>query len=205
MIRFVPNILTMLRLVLSLVFLGMVLYMPKLQASPERSCFIDWAFVLFVVAGLTDIVDGKIARKYNASSKFGRILDPLVDKVLVCGAFVCFAIIGQPKLFDISGWALTAIHWGVAAVIIAREVTITILRQIAESRGINFAAMPAGKLKMFVQSFTIGTILVKMSHVPDAAWGNWITILALIASAAITVFSALPAATHFVKSSKSQI
>jgi phosphatidylglycerophosphate synthase len=55
--------------------------------------YLDIAFILFVVAGLTDIVDGTIARKLNVASKFGRMLDPLADKVLVCGAFICFAII----------------------------------------------------------------------------------------------------------------
>ena len=92
MIKFVPNILTMARLVLALVILGMLLYIPtyqKHETAAVVSCYIDWLFVLFLVACLTDAIDGKIARSYNVASKFGRMLDPLVDKVLVCGGFIC--------------------------------------------------------------------------------------------------------------------
>ncbi|OHB53432.1 MAG: hypothetical protein A2Y07_00020 [Planctomycetes bacterium GWF2_50_10] len=195
MIRFVPNILTFIRLALSLVFLAMVLYYPAFEsAEPAKSArYLDWSFVLFIIAALTDIIDGKIARKYNASSKLGRMLDPLVDKVLICGAFICFAIIGQPRLFNLSGYPLLAIQWGVAGIITAREVVMTIIRQIAESRGINFAAKPAGKLKMFVQSFAVGTIIVKMAHFPEAAWANWFTFVILVFAAIITISSAISA------------
>jgi CDP-diacylglycerol---glycerol-3-phosphate 3-phosphatidyltransferase len=195
MIKFVPNILTMARLVLALVILGIILYIPTYQTHESAaavSCYIDWLFVLFIVACLTDAIDGKIARSYNVVSKFGRMLDPLVDKVLVCGGFISLAIIGEPKLFNFSPLTLIIIQWGIAGIITLRELVMTIVRHIAESRGINFAAVAAGKLKMFVQSFALGTILVKMAHFPDAAWGNWLTLILLIASAAITVVSAMP-------------
>jgi CDP-diacylglycerol--glycerol-3-phosphate 3-phosphatidyltransferase len=195
MIKFVPNILTLARLVLALIILGMLLYIPtyqKHETAAVVSVYIDWLFVLFLIAGLTDIIDGKIARKYNASSKFGRMLDPLVDKVLVCGGFIALAIIGEPKLFSFSVTTLAIIQWGTAGIITLREVVMTIVRHIAESRGINFAATAAGKIKMFVQSFALGTILVKMAHLNDAAWANWLTLIMLIASAAITVISAVP-------------
>jgi CDP-diacylglycerol---glycerol-3-phosphate 3-phosphatidyltransferase len=191
MIKFIPNILTLMRLILTVVFLVMILYIP---ATPYKHSvlYIDAVFVLFVIAGLTDIVDGKIARMYNASSKFGRMLDPLVDKVLVCGGFICLAVIGQPRLFNFSTTMLAIIQWGIAGIITLREVVMTIVRHIAESRGINFAATPAGKLKMFVQSFAIGTILVKMAHFVEAAWGNWFTLIVLIAAVTITIISAMP-------------
>ena len=82
MLRFIPNILTFGRFVLTIVFLVMILYTPAPEAE-NRALFLDIAFVLFVIAGLTDIVDGMIARMYGVTSKFGRMLDPLVDKVLV--------------------------------------------------------------------------------------------------------------------------
>jgi phosphatidylglycerophosphate synthase len=88
---------------------------------------------------------------------------------------------------------LFIIQWVVAGIITLREFVMTIVRHIAESRGINFAATAAGKIKMFVQSFTIGTILIKMAHLNDAAWANWLTLIMLIASAAITIISAFPA------------
>jgi CDP-diacylglycerol---glycerol-3-phosphate 3-phosphatidyltransferase len=195
MIKFVPNILTVARFVLALVILGMLLYVPTYQRHETAavvSRYIDWLFVLFLIACLTDAIDGKIARKYNVSSKFGRMLDPLVDKVLVCGGFIALAIIDQPRLFDFSARTLAIVQWGIAGIITLRELVMTIVRHIAESRGINFAATPAGKLKMFVQSFAIGTILIKMAHFSDAAWGNWFTLVVLIAAAVLTVVSAMP-------------
>lgn len=188
--KHVPNMLTFIRLGLTVIFLGMILYSPRLA---DRSFFLDVAFVIFVVAGLTDIVDGHIARRFNASSKFGRMVDPLVDKVLVCGAFVCFAIIGVPRLFDWGPVTLAIIQWLVAGILILRETYVTVLRHLAEARGINFAAVRSGKIKMFIQTFAIGTVLVKTAHVPDALWGQWFTIVTFAAMIAITVYSGLTA------------
>lgn len=188
--KLVPNILTFIRLGLTFIFLAMVLYWPRVT---DRPWFLDIAFVIFVVAGLTDVVDGHIARRWNATSKFGRMIDPLVDKVLVCGAFVCFAIVGVPKLFGWGPTPLAIVHWGVTGILLAREVYVTVLRHMAEARGINFAAVRLGKIKMFVQIFAIGTVLIKVAHVP-AAWGDWFTIVVFALMVAITVASGLQAA-----------
>jgi len=190
MLRFIPNILTFGRLALTIVLLGMILYSPQAE---DEAFFLDIAFVLFVFTGLTDIVDGKIARKYNVTSKLGRIMDPLVDKVLVCGMFLCFAIIKEPKLFTLGERLLAVIHWSVFSIITAREIFVTALRQIAEARGVNFAATASGKLKMFLQSFAIGTVIVKIAHVKDAAWGNWFTSVVFILMLISTVVSGLRA------------
>jgi CDP-diacylglycerol--glycerol-3-phosphate 3-phosphatidyltransferase len=187
--KFVPNILTFIRLGLTFIFLAMILCWPRMVGRPW---FLDIAFVLFVIAGLTDVVDGHIARRWNATSKFGRMIDPLVDKVLVCGAFICFALIGVPKLFDWGPTPLAVVHWGIAGILLLREIYVTVLRQVAESRGINFAAVRLGKIKMFVQIFAIGTVLIKVAHVP-AAWGHWFTMVVFILMIAITVASGLQA------------
>ena len=192
MVKLIPNILTFGRFVLTIVFLIMILYSPSVDAT-GRVLFLDIAFILFLIAGLTDIVDGKIARMLNVTSKFGRMLDPLADKVLICGSFVCFAIIGEPKLFDLTGVLLTIIHWLTAAALILREVYVTVLRHIAEARGINFAATVSGKIKMFLQSFAIGTVVVKMAHVQTAAWANWVMSMVLLLMLIVTVFSGLRA------------
>jgi len=195
MVKQIPNILTFGRLVLTIVFLIMILLSPRFYAEGERSFpgFLDFAFIIFVIAGLTDVIDGPIARRLNVTSKFGRMLDPLVDKVLVCGAFVCFAIIGEPKLFDFNPTTMTIIHWSVAGVIILREVYVTTLRHIAEARGVNFAATFSGKIKMFLQSFAIGTVIVKIAHVPTATWGNWFTTVTFAIMLIVTVISGLRA------------
>jgi hypothetical protein len=102
LIKYVPNALTIGRLVLTVVFLAMVLLAPDTGVE-GTSNYLLVAFILFVVTGLTDIVDGKVARMYDVTSKFGRIVDPLADKFLVCGAFICFAIVGQPTLNKVAG------------------------------------------------------------------------------------------------------
>lgn len=198
MLKQIPNILTFGRLVLTIVFLAMLLYLPRVA---DRTPFIDVAFTIFVIAGLTDIVDGPVARKLNIATKFGRMLDPLVDKVLVCGAFVCFAIIGQPEfLFNWSATTLNIVRWAVAAVLIAREGYVTILRHAAEAKGIDFRAVASGKIKMLIQSFAIGTVLIKAAHVRTANWGHWFTIITFIIMLIATVASGL-AATRRVKPS----
>jgi CDP-diacylglycerol--glycerol-3-phosphate 3-phosphatidyltransferase len=190
MIKLIPNILTFARFALTVVFLVMILYSPSTE---NKSLFLDIAFIVFVAAGLTDIVDGHIARKLNVASKFGRMLDPLADKVLVSGAFICFAIIGEPKLFDLEPITLAFIHWLVVGILVAREAYVTTLRHIAEARGINFAATFSGKIKMFIQSFAIGTVIIKTAHVRTATWGYWFTTVTLAVMLTITVISGLMA------------
>jgi CDP-diacylglycerol--glycerol-3-phosphate 3-phosphatidyltransferase len=190
MLKQIPNILTLGRFVLTVVFLVMLLYSPQVQDKPF---FLDIAFALFLIAGLTDIIDGKIARSLNVASKFGRMMDPLADKVLVCGSFICFAILKEPKLFSFSPTALAVIQWSVAGVLILRELYVTVLRHVAEAKGINFAATASGKLKMFLQSFAIGTVIIKMAHVQTAAWGYWFTTVTYLLMIAATVISGIRA------------
>ncbi len=195
MLKQIPNILTMGRLVLTIVFLAMILMAPPYYAEGEVSFpgFLDIAFILFVIAGLTDIADGIAARRLNVTSKFGRMVDPLADKILVCGAFTCFALIGQPRLFELGPASLAVIHWLTLAVLVAREAYVTVLRHIAEARGINFAATKSGKIKMFLQSFAIGTVIIKMAHVQTAAWGNWFTTVTYVLMLTVTVISGIRA------------
>lgn len=190
MLRLIPNILTFGRLILTIVFLVMILYSPYVA---NKAVFLDVAFVLFVVAGLTDIVDGIAARRFNVTSKFGRMVDPLADKVLVCGTFICFALISEPKLFGFGTGTLAVIQWSVAGILIAREAYVTALRHIAEARGVNFAATTSGKVKMFLQSFTIGMVIIKMAHVQTATWGYWFTTVTFVIMLTVTVISGLRA------------
>jgi CDP-diacylglycerol--glycerol-3-phosphate 3-phosphatidyltransferase len=195
MLKLLPNILTFGRLVLTIIFLVMLLLAPPYYANGEVPFpgFLDIAFILFVIAGLTDMVDGLAARRLNVTSKFGRMMDPLADKILVCGSFICFGIIGEPKLFDFGPVALAVIHWSVAGILIAREAYVTTLRHIAEARGISFAATVSGKIKMFLQSFAIGTVVIKMAHIQTAAWGHWFTVVTFVIMLAATVISGLRA------------
>ncbi len=193
MVKQIPNILTFGRLILTVVFLLMILLSPQFYTGGGRSFpgFLDLAFMVFVIAGLTDVIDGPIARKLNVTSKFGRMLDPLADKVLVCGAFICFAIIGEPKLFDFNPATMAVIRWSVAGVIILREAYVTILRHIAEGRGVNFAATFSGKIKMFLQSFTIGIVVIKTAHIRPSMQGDWLMTVTLAVMLIVTVISGL--------------
>jgi len=190
MIKFIPNILTFTRFALTFIFLGMILYSPS---AKNKSFFLDIAFVFFVIAELTDIIDGKIARKFKVGSKLGRMTDPLADKILVCGAFICFAIIGEPRLFSFSRWSQAAIHWTVAGILIIREAYVTIIRHITEARGLVFPAVATGKVKGVLQAFAIGTVIIKMAHVQTATWGYWFTTVTFVLMLAFTVISGFAA------------
>ena len=141
-------------------------------------------FVFIRFVRIDNFLDGKLF----GGSKLGVAL-----KVLVCGAFICFALIGQPKLFSLGDTTLKIIHWSVAGILIAREAYVTILRHIAEARGINFAATVSGKIKMFTQTFAIGTVIIKMAHVQTANWGYWFTTVTFTIMVTVTVFSGLRA------------
>jgi len=192
MLWIIPNILTFGRLGLTVVFLVMLLYYPSVTQK-NQSWFFDIAFVIFVIAGLTDIIDGIAARRFNVASKFGRMMDPLVDKILVCGTFICFAVIQEPVLFGLKPLFMSLIRWIVAAVLIAREAYVTVLRHTSEARGINFAATISGKVKMFLQIFAIGTVIIKTAHVGTPLWADLFTTLVYAAMLIVTVISGIRA------------
>lgn len=188
-LRLIPNTLTVGRLVLTIALLGMILYAPRVE---DLSLWMDWAFVLFVYTGLTDAIDGKLARMFEVTSKFGRIMDPLVDKILICGTFLAFAIIGKPVMFpETLGMWMRVLHWAVAGIIIFREVFVTWIRQRIEAKGLKFGANVWGKIKMFVQAFGVGTVLIKMGHVPDATWAYWFAAVTFTVMVFATVMSGI--------------
>ena len=138
-----PNKLTMLRIILIpfMMFFYLASFIPfgigKIVAT-----------VIFIVASLTDLLDGKIARKYNLVTDLGKFLDPIADKLLTATAFLLIMADGT----------LPA-PWGViiVAIIIAREYTVSALRQIAGTKGIVLAADMWGKIKTVVQMIALPT------------------------------------------------
>jgi CDP-diacylglycerol--glycerol-3-phosphate 3-phosphatidyltransferase len=196
--RHIPNALTVGRLVLTLIFLGLIVYAPSVGEKPAK--LLIWAFILFVVTGLTDIVDGYLARRFEVTSRFGRTVDPLADKFLVCGAFFCIAWVNQPKMaaFGFSEMTLDVIRWGTAVIMAAREIFVQTLRHIAESRGVQFGAIWSGKLKMFLQSFGIGTVLIGWAYV-SRPWGDWFTIITYALMVFVTMLSGIQSLTRKIK------
>lgn len=106
------------------------------------------ATVIFIVASITDMVDGNIARKYNMITELGKFLDPIADKLLVTSALIAFI-----KTDNLSVWAVF--------IIIAREFIITGFRVVAAGRGVVIAADKWGKIKTVVQIAAIIAILIK--------------------------------------------
>ena len=197
--KHIPNALTVGRLVLTVILLGLIIYAPK-TGEPKPANLLLGAFILFVVTGLTDIVDGYLARKFEVTSKFGRTVDPLADKFLVCGTFFCFAWVGQPLMqcFGFSEMTLDIIRWGTAIIIFAREVIVQTIRHIAESRGVQFSATWSGKLKMFLQSFGIGTVIIGWAYVKNP-WGDWFTLITYALMVAATILSGIQSLTRRIK------
>jgi CDP-diacylglycerol--glycerol-3-phosphate 3-phosphatidyltransferase len=189
-IKPIPNILTVSRLVMTAVLLWMILYSPRVE---NYSLWFDWAFILFVYTGLTDVLDGKLARMFEVTSRFGRVVDPLADKILICGGFICFAIVSKPVIFPetLGRFWMNFLLYTAAAVVIIREIAVQYMRQTAESKGINFPANIWGKLKMFIQVFAIATVIIKTAHVPNAAWSQWFALITLLLMVIATVLSGI--------------
>lgn len=121
-----PNKLTILRVIMIIPFLG-ILYLGVPYAD-------WWALAIFIVASLTDMADGKIARKYGLVTDFGKFMDPLADKMLTTAAMVWFVENGQ-----MAGWALL--------VVLVREFAVSGLRMLASDKGRVIAAGWSGKVK----------------------------------------------------------
>lgn len=140
-----------------------------------------WAFVLFVVAGLSDVWDGYLARRYGLITDMGKLLDPIADKLLLVATFVPFFIIsrrgGELDLIPLWG----ALPVWVMVVIFGREIFITLFRSYAVRRGVVIPAGTSGKRKALFQALFIGALLLwyPLSAVAEergwegAAWGAW--------------------------------
>lgn len=131
------------------------------------------AFVLFCVAAISDLWDGHLARKHGWISDFGKLMDPLADKLLIVATFVPFFIISRrpgPE-GDLPYWGELPI-W-VLAVIFGRELLVTVVRQIAARRGQILAAGPSGKYKAVSQNLFAGSALLWYALQSWAAQGEW--------------------------------
>src|SRR5580704_14835962 len=144
MFRHVPNALTAGRLVLAAVFFALLgVYQYEGRGSPG---LLNIAFGVYVVALVTDFLDGYLARKWKVEGAFGRVVDPFVDKVLVIGTFVFFAgqnfiaieSAGSPNTYVVT--TTTGVSPWMVVVILSRELLVTSLRGLSESAGQNFGA-----------------------------------------------------------------
>ncbi|MFN0057814.1 MAG: CDP-diacylglycerol--glycerol-3-phosphate 3-phosphatidyltransferase [Planctomycetota bacterium] len=150
-----PNKITLARLIIALMLFVMLSVERQTGALGDRIA-LNLACVIFVICVATDWIDGYIARKYQMVTTLGRIADPFVDKVVVCGAFV--------YLIDLT----EIIRPWFAVTIIAREFLVTSLRSYMESQGVPFGARLGGKIKMVAQSVAIPVVLFYQANLANS-------------------------------------
>lgn len=142
-----PNKLTTLRVIMIPFFVFFLLWQ-----NGENRTFRIIALALFIIASLTDLLDGKIARKYNLVTNFGKFMDPLADKLLVCSALICLI-----ELNALPAWMVI--------IIISREFIISGFRLIASDNGVVIAASYWGKFKT---TFQMVSVVLLILDIPGA-------------------------------------
>jgi CDP-diacylglycerol---glycerol-3-phosphate 3-phosphatidyltransferase len=166
----VPNQLTVLRLLLSMVLFVLIALQYYLAST-----------ILFVIAAGTDWLDGYWARKYGQVTNLGRILDPFVDKIIICGTFIFLVAVPAS---GVAAW--------MAVVIVGRELLVTALRSYLEGEGADFSASMSGKLKMVVQCLAATLALVALYYGDSRPEGlQWAATISIWAAVAITVYSGI--------------
>lgn len=160
-----PNKLTVIRICLIPFFVAALLF----GGGNNQNMRIA-ANVIFIVASLTDMLDGKIARKYNLVTDFGKFMDPLADKLLVCSALICLIELGQ-----LPAW--------IVIIIISREFIISGFRLVAADNGIVIAASYWGKFKT---TFQMVAVILLIFNIPAL---KVLTNLVLAVAVALTIIS----------------
>ncbi len=165
----VPNALTVLRIVMVPVFLAV------LFSHPEDPSWRIAATAVFVLAILTDLADGYIARRFNLVTDFGKLWDPVADKALTGAAFIALGILGE-------------LSWIIIVLILVREWGITWLRAAIAKYGI-MAANRGGKLKTVTQSVALSLYLLGRQYLPD--WLSTVALVIMILAFALTLLTGL--------------
>jgi CDP-diacylglycerol--glycerol-3-phosphate 3-phosphatidyltransferase len=164
----VPNQLTAARLALAVVLFVLIACEYFLAST-----------IVFIVAAGTDWLDGFWARRYGQVTNLGRILDPFVDKIIVCGTFIF--------LVAVPGSGVQA--W-MAVVIVGRELLVTALRSYVEGEGADFSASMSGKLKMVVQCLAATISLYALYHGSPRPDGlSWAVSISIWSAVALTIYS----------------
>ncbi|MBS6646016.1 MAG: CDP-diacylglycerol--glycerol-3-phosphate 3-phosphatidyltransferase [Clostridiaceae bacterium] len=142
-----PNKLTVLRVILIPFFVVCLMI-----DGGENQALRYAAVAIFIIASLTDMLDGKIARKYNLVTNFGKFMDPLADKLLVCSALICLVELGQ-----LPAWMVV--------IIISREFIISGFRLVASDNGIVIAASYWGKFKTTFQMIAVVLLILDIEAI----------------------------------------
>lgn len=163
----VPNALTAIRFVLAIAVMAFI-----------PAGFYTTAMVTFLVAASTDWMDGYWARKYGQVTKVGRIFDPFVDKIIICGAFIALVEVPESR---VQSW--------MATVVVGRELLVTSLRGLVEGGGGDFSANQLGKWKMVLQCAAVVAVLLTHIQSPPALWLDRTAVALLWSAVLLTVYS----------------
>lgn len=153
----------------------------------KETRWFDVGLVVLLLAGVTDILDGVVARRMNQTTVFGQLADPVVDKVLICGAYVFFVA----GFSDVAGgmWAISP--WA-PLLVIARELMVSGLRSYAEVRGTPIGSTVFGKSKFVVQFISVWIVVLVLGHFAEsefalaAAKGAiWVAVFVTLATGAV--------------------
>jgi CDP-diacylglycerol--glycerol-3-phosphate 3-phosphatidyltransferase len=183
-----PNQVTTIRLGLSII-LFVVLHFARGPAQGPGHPTRYWVgFWLFLITVSTDWLDGFWARRYGQITILGRMLDPFVDKVVICGTYIFLAADSNSGLM---AW--------MAVLVLGRELLVTALRSFLEQQGADFSASISGKLKFILQCFAASASLYWLSYDPNGAplasiavgptWVQWVVVVAIWSMIAMTVYS----------------
>tara|TARA_Y100000589_G_scaffold129178_1_gene122944 strand:- start:377 stop:1045 length:669 start_codon:yes stop_codon:yes gene_type:complete len=191
----IPNLLTMLRAAMAMAFFILL----EFYRFPSTGVTIaNIAIGFFILAAVTDALDGHLARKWDVTSSFGRIMDPLCDKILVLGSFIYLAgprfAVPEQALDSAPFEMTTGVTTWMVVIIFARELFVTTVRAVAEGSGIAFGAKNLGKLKMVFQSISVPVILALAVNLPatEYAWSGWTCTVIAWLTVAVTLISGAP-------------
>ncbi|MFP6761996.1 MAG: CDP-diacylglycerol--glycerol-3-phosphate 3-phosphatidyltransferase [Planctomycetaceae bacterium] len=173
-----PNLITSSRLLLSFVLFAMIYAEGHWFSEPIKGYWL-WAAFLFAFSAATDAVDGYVARKYGQVTTLGRILDPFVDKIIICSTFVF--LLEKKDVSGVNAWMVIAV--------VGREMFVTGLRAFLEQSGKDFSAVWIGKVKMMLQCAAVMGSLLTIS--PALRSNGWLLTrdCLLWAAVGITVYS----------------
>jgi CDP-diacylglycerol--glycerol-3-phosphate 3-phosphatidyltransferase len=185
----IPNLITLSRLVITAgVFVCLELApdsrlqlkspTPTVEGLAHANETLVWiAFVLFLVAAVTDFVDGWLARRWNLVTAFGRVADPFADKVLIAGSLI--TLLQFPA-------ATTVLTTWYVVIVVAREFLVTAIRGVVEATGKPFPADRLGKWKMVSQCWTVAALITMVAGtgfwVWAAQWGFWVSLALTVVS-----------------------
>lgn len=180
----IPNWITLARFVLAIAFFAVIARYDA-NAPDATRWAVHAGLWLFVAAAVSDFLDGLLARKLDQITVFGRVIDPVADKLLICGAFAFFA----GANFHTETGNVTFVAPWMVVVILARELLVTSIRAHAEKTGVDFSATWSGKIKMTLQCAAAVGILAYLAFDWQALAG-FVRVL-VWAAVIITAYSAI--------------